>query len=243
MILKKTEFTNTGGGEGVKGLKPNLGRDYLHPKIFRNDLNFSFSMLDYIFPSFYNVYLTCGLFLRAIVLKFLNKRNLLLKQTSYPLFLKDRGATDNGKVRGGGHLMNETISTTAKSCSLSSTLSVRINIPGLTQQLSESKPKFCLLAVTEVWAPVTHTRVPRHLPSGRHRSDFPKWEAEKSAVGRWKEPYLRMELTGLIPPSWLQGPPRCCVRSPREKKTSSLMKEKNIPLGEHTQNRAFLRLQ
>lgn len=44
-------------------------------------------------------------------------------------------------------------------CCLSSKFSVSINIPGLTQQLSVSKLKFCLLAVTEVWAHVTLTPV------------------------------------------------------------------------------------
>ena len=63
-------------------------------------------------------------------------------------------------------MMDETINTTAKSCCLSSTLSLGINIPGLTQQLSVSKLKFYLLAVTEVWVHVTHTSVPRHLHCG-----------------------------------------------------------------------------
>ena len=139
--------------------------------------------------------------------------------------------------------MDETISTTTKSFCLSAKFSVSITIPGLTQQLSVSKLKFCLLAVTEVWAHVTLTPVspgtftadlvgPIFL-SGRLKNQL--WADAKNLTS------LRMEFTSLIPPSWLQAPPRCCFRSPREKKKASpLMKEKNIPLGEHTQNRAFL---
>lgn len=46
--------------------------------------------------------------------------------------------------------MDETINTAAESCCLSSSLSARINIPGLTSQLSVSKLKFSLLAGVEV---------------------------------------------------------------------------------------------
>lgn len=62
--------------------------------------------------------------------------------------------------------MGQTISTAAKSCCLSSELSVRINIPGLAQQLSVSKFKFCLLAVAEPRAHAAHTGVPRHPRGG-----------------------------------------------------------------------------
>lgn len=108
-----------------------------------------------------------------------------------------------------------------KSCCLSSKLSARINIPGPTQQLSGSKLKCCLLAAAKIRAHVTHTSVPRHLHWRLHRSYFPKWEAEESAVGRWKEPDLRMEFTGFIPPSWLQGSPRCCFGDQKEKQSLS----------------------
>lgn len=114
--------------------------------------------------------------------------------------------------------MDETISTAAKSCCLSSKFSASINIPGLTQQLSVSKLKFCLLAVAETWAHITHTSVPRHLHCKLYRSHFPKWEAEKSAVVRWKEPYLRMKFTSLIPPSWFQGQPRYYFQNPQGKR-------------------------
>ena len=87
--------------------------------------------------------------------------------------------------------MDKTISTTTKTCCLSAKFSVSINIPGLTQQLSVSKlkilPPGCDRGLGTCY---TDTSVPRHLHCGLSQSRFPKWEAEESAVGRCKEPYL-----------------------------------------------------
>lgn len=105
--------------------------------------------------------------------------------------------------------MDETISTAAESRRLSSKLSGGINIPGLTRQLSVR---------AEARTHATHASVPRHLCCRLYQSHFPKWETEESAVGTWKEPYLRLECTSLIPPSWLPGPPRCRFRSPQGKR-------------------------
>lgn len=68
----------------------------------RSDLNFSFCIFDYIFPSFCNVYLSFEIVLKVPLKKTINKRNLLLKRSSYPLLIKDMGITDKRKVKRSG---------------------------------------------------------------------------------------------------------------------------------------------